>query len=263
VRFLRALDDAVYRVERGLVALFFGFMSLTVFVHTLHGGIDRYALASCGDPAMASCGAAWGVTLAAAAILFALGFAAVRARRRQRERPLAGTWKTALVISIVATGALQGLLWAFPRGWEWSAQLALALLLWVGLLGASLVTKERRHIHVEAVKKFLPPRLQRFAAFLANLLAAVLCAFVATIGALFTERLYIAWSDSGGRAAILEQVPWIPEWTVGLAIPMTFAVMALRFMGHAAGSFRGEGGPVEREILAAEKASERLETEAP
>ena len=252
--FLGTLNAGVYAVERILIGLFFATMSVSVFVHTMHGGMDKYGLASCGQPGMASCGSSWGATAAVALVFAAIGYAAMRSRQRAKGGGTrGGALLGALVVSVLGAGLMQFLVWAFPTGWAWSTKLALAMLLWVGLLGASLVTYERRHIHIEAVKKFLPPRLQHATSFIAHVLTAVLCAFVTFMGVLFTMKLYTAWAETGGRAAVVEQLTWLPEWAVAMGLPIAFGIMGLRFIGHAVASLRGQGGAIEKEMLEAER----------
>lgn len=251
---LSALNAGVYKAERLLIGVFFATMAVSVFVHTMHGGLDKYGLSTCGMPGMAACGGAWGATAAVALVFAAMGYAAMRARQRSKGGGTrGGALLGALVIGVLGAALMQVLVWAFPTGWGWSTKLALSMLLWVGLLGASLVTYERRHIHIEAVKKFLPKRLQDINSFIANLLAAALCGFVTFMGALFALKLYDAWSQTGGRAAVVEQLTWLPEWVVAMGLPLAFGIMGLRFIGHAFGSLRGEGGPIEKELQEAER----------
>jgi hypothetical protein len=67
--------------------------------------------------------------------------------------------------------------------------LATRLTLWLALLGASLATSRGRHIHVDVIVRYLPPKLRAPTAILGWIVAAVVCS-VAALG--FVDYIAIA-----------------------------------------------------------------------
>lgn len=56
---------------------------------------------------------------------------------------------------------------------SWSEEMARYLLVWISFLGASIGVKKKAHIGVEAVTMFLPDKIKKIVALIANLSAMV------------------------------------------------------------------------------------------
>ena len=86
----------------------------------------------------------------------------------------------ALVV-LLLTGLLGlGLLQVIERnvlasGLFWAASCCRHLVLWLGFLGASLATREQRHLSIDVLSHFLPTRWQLWLGLLINTVALVLC----------------------------------------------------------------------------------------
>lgn len=174
------------------------------------------------------------------------------ARRTQAVR--AGTAQPAVSGSVVrgllvlagCTAAVKGLLWAFPSSVPGAQRFALGLMLWSGMLGASVAVREKRHIMLDTVSKKLDEGMKRPFALLSGLATALFCGFVGFLGfkQLFSE--VEAWAAHEG-VGLYESLP-IPTWIATLAIPVSFTLMALRFAGYGIHDFRhgvtggGDGG---------------------
>lgn len=106
-----------------------------------------------------------------------------------------------------------GLLWADP---------ALRLLvLWVGMLGAVAATRDDRQITVDAVSRFLPPRLRNAARVLTDLFA------VAVSGTLTWHAVRLVQDE---RAAGTTAFGGFPVWVGQLVLPLAFGVIAARYL---------------------------------
>lgn len=150
----------------------------------------------------------------------------------------------ARLVAIVVTSALfvPFALRYFPRGYTWSKEVSLMLLLWVGFLGASVCAHEGKHIRMEALGKLVPERLSRFTTVAGFAMAAAFCAFIAVLGFQYTfDADYGAYYLGG----ILEQTG-IPDWLAIAAVPVAFGLTAVRFVAVTISTLRGGtyGAPV-------------------
>lgn len=66
----------------------------------------------------------------------------------------------------------------FGTGFLWADPLVRHMVLWVGFLGAAIATHEERHISVDALTKFLPPRWKAAATIAGQLFLAAVCLFL-------------------------------------------------------------------------------------
>lgn len=121
----------------------------------------------------------------------------------------------------------------FDAGWIWSDQLVRVLVLWVGLFGAVVASREDHHLRVDLLPRMLGPRGRRVLAVLTHLFTGTVCAVLAWHAARFVldERTF----GSVGIAAI-------PGWVLKVVIPVAFALMTVRHLGHAARAVRRGGG---------------------
>jgi TRAP-type C4-dicarboxylate transport system permease small subunit len=112
----------------------------------------------------------------------------------------------------------------FSTGIDWADVVIRHMVLWVGLIGASIGAKEKRHLHIDIASRLIPAKwFHLVEAFLCLVTAAVsLLLFWASY--LFVRFLY-EWGTGmlEGKAALL----------AGLILPIAFAGVALRFLRRA------------------------------
>jgi TRAP-type C4-dicarboxylate transport system permease small subunit len=108
----------------------------------------------------------------------------------------------------------------FDQGILWGDILLRHLVLWVGFLGASLATREEKHISIDLFTRFLKPRGQHVARVITNLFAAYVCYLLASASVTFVadEKMY-------GTTLFGE----IETWYFQLIIPIGFILMGFRF----------------------------------
>jgi TRAP-type C4-dicarboxylate transport system permease small subunit len=114
--------------------------------------------------------------------------------------------------------------------------------LWVGLLGASLATRERAHIAFELAGKLWRGPLRRPADALARLSSAAFAALLAVLAFAYARDSYDEWSASGGAAGLFEAFR-VPRFFVYGFLPVPLAVMALRFIARGASSTHASAAP--------------------
>jgi C4-dicarboxylate transporter DctM subunit len=151
------------------------------------------------------------------------------------------------------------------------ANMALVLMVWVGFLGASLATRHRKHLSVDATDRILSPGAARILKRFTSLVAAGLC-WMLSKGSwkLMVESLEYEdsveglnvweWLAGPMNTAIgmlpgepVEGVAWptvdpggdFPLWLAQLILPVSFGLMAARFTGL--GLFMPEPPPVDDE----------------
>ena len=136
----------------------------------------------------------------------------------------------AALITMLSVAIMQILLRNFSDGgFLWAESLLRILVLWVAMLGALVATREKHHISIDAVTRFLPNIWKRIVSLINNLVAAVICAIVAWYGVEFVGYEYedrtIAFAD-------------VPTWICQSILPFGFGGMSLRFFSSGISELR-------------------------
>jgi len=108
----------------------------------------------------------------------------------------------------------------FETGLAWGDPLVRNLVLWVGFIGAALATKEGKHINIDVVSRWMPPRGKIFIEAITNLFSCFICALLT-----FAALKFIKNEAQMGGTTFLGIPSWIPE----IILPLTFGLMTLRF----------------------------------
>jgi TRAP-type C4-dicarboxylate transport system permease small subunit len=116
----------------------------------------------------------------------------------------------------------------FSTGISWGDPLVRYLVLWVGFIGAGLATKEGKHITIEVFSKWFSGNGQRYLQVFSCLVSALICGLLTFAGLTFVQN-----EAQMGGTTFLEIPVWIPE----VIIPITFALMTLRFGFRALAAF--------------------------
>jgi TRAP-type C4-dicarboxylate transport system permease small subunit len=174
-----------------------------------------------------------------------------------RRKPPGYRVRLAGLVLVVAP-LFTGLAWSyFPRGYSWSKEAALIMILWVGFLGASICAHEGKHLRMEAFDKLLPPAIARYIHALGFLATAAFCVFMAVLG---YEYVFDPMLGAVARGGVFEQTQ-IPDWVATVAVPLAFALTAARFIA-AAVSILG-GGQYGRPVSEVESEAESYGEEVP
>jgi len=110
---------------------------------------------------------------------------------------------------------------SFQEPLEWAP----ALVLWLALLGSTLALKSGRHIRLELLLRFCPPRLQRLASAITGSFGALV------MGVLFYASIGFVQNE----LAIFGRIAWL-----SIIFPLFFALSGFRF---AAQAIMGQGAP--------------------
>lgn len=99
-------------------------------------------------------------------------------------------------------------------------QLLRLLVLWVAFLGAVAASRDGKHIHVDAIARWLPGRSKPAVAVLTDLFTAGVC------GVLVWQALrYLQGMHESGEMVFAA----LPVWLAGAVLPLAFALIGLRY----------------------------------
>ena len=108
----------------------------------------------------------------------------------------------------------------FDLGLVWIDPALRTMVLWLGLVGASIASRENRHIRIDILSRFFRRRTDLAIQGLVMLFSASVCLSIAGHG---TRWLRLEYLD---RLIGFAGIPaWIPE----IVIPLSFTLMGLRY----------------------------------
>lgn len=115
----------------------------------------------------------------------------------------------------------------FAQPVAWFDNIARHMVIWVGVLGASLATAEGRHISIEAVPKLLGPAARRRVDVLVNFTAAAACGVLLVLSLIYLQRVQL---PNEAHLFIVEALDWkIYRWPFLIVVPIGLALMTWRF----------------------------------
>jgi TRAP-type C4-dicarboxylate transport system permease small subunit len=95
------------------------------------------------------------------------------------------------------------------------------LVLWVALLGAVAASREGRHIRVDIVARWLPPRARSAAYALTDLFTVAVC------GVLAWQAVRFVLVERASGALAFGQ---LPGWIAELILPVAFVLIGVRYV---------------------------------
>lgn len=129
---------------------------------------------------------------------------------------------TLLLGALIALGITQVVMRNFfDSGFPWIDPVARASVLWLGLLGAIAAARQSRHIRIDLVQRFAPPRLAGVLEAALDMVAALVCGLIAWHAA----RMVI--DERSFETMAFAQVP---VWWLQIIIPFAFGAMALAYL---------------------------------
>ena len=105
-------------------------------------------------------------------------------------------------------------------GMVWGDILVRLMVLWLGMAGSMVATRQRKHISVDLVTRFLPPGWRRVSEALTTLFACGVCAVASYYGLQFVISEY----ELGGTAFAT-----VPYWVCESVLPLAFFILAIRY----------------------------------
>jgi TRAP-type C4-dicarboxylate transport system permease small subunit len=255
---LDRVDRFIYRIEQVLSgAMFLAMFGLmfTYVMHRVHSREEgRLSLAvlkiatgmgMAPDPAFVHGPVSLGLNIA---LTFLFALLVVRTAKRSRHLPMGTSLAVAAGLTVALAGVIAVLLFALPNGLIWAPGLAMACMLWVGFLGASLATYEKKHLALEMADKIWPEATQRAVRGLAMFATGLFGVMVSALTWLSVRRHYTDWV-ADPATGVLESLE-LPRWALLTVLPLTMSMITLRFFGEAARIWAGYEAPPPAEDLA-------------
>lgn len=108
----------------------------------------------------------------------------------------------------------------FTTGMPWGDTLVRYLVLWVGFIGAALAAREDKHIQIDVALQWIPGMGSVLVQFITKLFSAFICGVLTVAAYKFIQN-----------EALMGDISTLgcPVWVLQLIIPITFALMTLRF----------------------------------
>ena len=157
-------------------------------------------------------------------VLAAIVIPAVRSGLAQRQfASLLGTVTGGLAVAVFFATKV-------TDDYVWSVELSSVLLMYVGFFGASMATRDGRHIQVDAIRKKLTPRQLPLYNAVCGAVTILFCGLL-----LVLALQYVI--DQIGHAGVL-QASGLPEFLVSLPIALSLSVMVGRFAVRVKSDFR-------------------------
>lgn len=126
-----------------------------------------------------------------------------------------------LLLLMIAMAVLQIFLRnLLDAGIVWGDVLVRILVLWVGLVGAMVASRQGNHINIDIMDRYLPPRGKIISRCAVELFTTIICVVVAYYSFQFVQMEYTA----GGMAFAK-----VPAWVCEVIIPFGFLVIAIRY----------------------------------
>ncbi len=128
---------------------------------------------------------------------------------------------TAMIILAITQIVLRNI---FDSGLEWIDPLLRLLVLWVGLAGAMVATREDHHISIDVFTRIMSTRVQKAV----RVFIDVFTCLVAAIISYHAVRLVLMDQEAESIAFAS-----IPSWVCELILPLAFGVIAWRYLIYA------------------------------
>ncbi len=136
-----------------------------------------------------------------------------------------------LLVSMIGLAAGQIVLRnVFDSGIIWADELLRILVLWLGLAGAVVASRDGRHIKIDVLSRFLSAGWSKAAAIATNWFTALVCALVAWHAGVFVRGTFDFGDTVLGDA---------PAWIFQLILPLGFGLIAYRYAVYGIAALLG------------------------
>jgi TRAP-type C4-dicarboxylate transport system permease small subunit len=108
----------------------------------------------------------------------------------------------------------------FFTGLDWGDSLLRNLVLWIGFIGATLATKEGKHINIDMVSRWLSSLGKNVVTLIIHFFSFSVCCLLT-----YAALKFIKNEVEMGNRTFLNIPVWIPE----MILPITFSLMTFRF----------------------------------
>ena len=116
----------------------------------------------------------------------------------------------------------------FDSGILWGDSLVKVLVLWIGLMGAMIASRNSHHISIDILSKFLPEQIKKITNFIISVFTSIVCGVMA-----YYSLRFVIMEKQDGYTAFAN----IPAWACESIIPIAFTIISLRYIFLSITSF--------------------------
>lgn len=109
----------------------------------------------------------------------------------------------------------------FDSGILWGDELVRVLVLWIGLIGAMVASRNNHHISIDVISRYLPEKIKQLTSLVTAWFTAVICGLMTW----FSLRFVIMEKQDG-----LIAFSSVPAWVCESIIPFAFAIITIRYL---------------------------------
>ncbi|MDH5444510.1 MAG: TRAP transporter small permease [Gammaproteobacteria bacterium] len=109
----------------------------------------------------------------------------------------------------------------FSTGFTETDSLLKILVLWVGMLGAVVATRERRHISIDILSRYLSEKMRQYVEVVVDIFVVLVCILLAT----HSMRMLLV--DFEAKTIAFSGVP---TWLLESILPIAFTIISLRYL---------------------------------
>lgn len=118
----------------------------------------------------------------------------------------------------------------FDAGVVWADELLRLLVLWIALVASVAASRNRRHLRIDVLSRYLPERFSRFPGIIVDAFAAAACGLIA-----WHSGRYVLLTMEFEETVLLDT----PSWVVQGILPIAFGLMCYRFALHFVAGLHG------------------------
>lgn len=221
------INQGVLAFEKSAIVISLFFMTCLVFLDVVQRTSGRIVSAFLAASNLGlKVSTLWPFILGGA-VVWALLYFAIYTYRKPKTDSLLVNFLGSLVLGVALGIVVYLVVRLFPTGVSGAQKFSLGFMMWAAFLGASVASNQKRHLILGALKSKVDDSIAPFFAFLAGLLSATFCGYLAYLAYLQLRFEIIDWQSASG-VGLFEALP-IPLWVVTVAIPLSMLIMAVRF----------------------------------
>ena len=126
-----------------------------------------------------------------------------------------------LIVMIVLAGTQILMRNLFDSGFVWIDPLLRVMVLWLGLIGATVASRHNKHIRIDLLSRYFKRNTHRLIQSLIAQVSAWTCLVIAWFG---MDWIRLDYDDA------VTTFGGIPAWTVEIIVPLAFALIGLRYL---------------------------------
>ncbi|MBT3175498.1 MAG: TRAP transporter small permease [Desulfobacula sp.] len=109
----------------------------------------------------------------------------------------------------------------FDSGILWGDPLVRTLVLWIGLIGAMVASRNNHHISIDVISRYLPDNIKKLTDIIISIFTSLVCAVMA-----YYSLVFVVMEKNDGALSFAA----VPAWICESIIPVSFAIISFRYI---------------------------------